>query len=205
MSQQSKAHLASALEAIYEMHNKVISKAVVNIWWHLVKQRGVESVLKALTEHTMSPAGKFLPKPADIIEILDGTQEDAALMAWTKFHNALRNGSHVSVCFDDVLINQVAKDLGGWIAFGQLTAKDITFKEKEFVRLYQMYMKNPPLNPPGHLIGVSEKQNSTQGYPSPEPIMIGNREKALENYKALPAANSAVGLVKQITDKARAA
>ena len=140
------------------MHNKKITDAVVNLWVALVEWRGIEPVMSALKQHTMSPAGKFLPKPADIIEILDGTQEDASLLAWTKFHNALRHGSHVSVCFDDVLINQVAKDLGGWIAFGQLTAKDISFKEREFIRLYQMYLKNPPLNPPGHLISRTTRK-----------------------------------------------
>ena len=35
--------------------------------------------------------------------------------------------------------------------------------------------------------------------------MIGNREKALENYQALPPANAAIGAIEQITNKTRVA
>lgn len=179
-----KQRLSEALYAIYEMHNKKIGEVTVRIWWQLCEQRGIDNVLQALTTHTMSPAGKFLPKPADIIELLDGCSDERATAAWYEFaSNLKRYGTNRSVTFADPLINQVVHSMGGWIMFGGMDEKDLSFKQKSFEALYRQYLNNPPEMPPGHLIGKEEDVNVRMGYEPDHPVLIGDKTKALENYK----------------------
>lgn len=181
---EAKTRLASALKAIYEMHDKAITEAVIKLWWALVQVKGIDEVLEALTEHTMSPAGKFLPKPADIIEIIDGPKTGVATDAWYKVLLGLKRGTNVSVVFDDPIVNTVISRMGGWINFGGLEEKQLGFKEKNFKELYIHYLSNPPEQPVSHLIGREEDINTRLGYQIDPPILIGDKTKALQNYQA---------------------
>ncbi len=186
---EDRKRLANALIAIYDMHNKALSDMVVNIWWHVAQQHGVNETCKALFDFLMSDRGKYLPKPADVIEFLGGSTEDKALIGWSKLTNTLRKyGTHRSICFDDPIITQVVKDMDGWIRLGQATDKDLTFKQADFIRRYKSYANSPAIAPKGgYLVGRSEDIDIRQGFKPEPPVMIGNTEQAKLNYKVRPS------------------
>lgn len=137
-------------------------------------QRAIEAHLND-TEH-----GRFMPKPADIVTYIDGDSETKAMLAWTKYHDALqRVGTYESVVFDDPLIMAICEDMGGWCHFGKSQDKDIPFIRNEFVKRYRGYTKNPPASHPPKLVGITEAQNG-QHYPQrvKPPLLIGDQSKA---------------------------
>lgn len=95
----------------------------------------VADVRRALSVHVRR--SKFMPRPADLIEILEGTAEDRARAAWQTVLNALRrHGAYASVAFGDPLIHYAIERLGSWIALSGMERQAEPFREKDFVSWY---------------------------------------------------------------------
>jgi hypothetical protein len=183
MQESDKREFASVLQATMDVYNKEISTDVIKIWWMALNTYPIEQVKYGLSKYiTSADYGKFPPKPADIILMMDGSSQNAALDAWNKVMEAIsRAGAYKSVCFDDPIIHLAIDDIGGWIGLGETLEKDLPFIQKRFEQSYRNYRLKGDL--PAHkryLIGRSEAQNNLQGYPSDKPILIGDKAKAEE-------------------------
>ena len=62
----------------------------------------LRAVADALNRHAVNPDnGQFLPKPADIVRLINGNTVDRALVAWSTVERAIRStGPYQSVVFD---------------------------------------------------------------------------------------------------------
>lgn len=134
------------MQAIGELYGKSISDALSEIYWESLKKYDFADVSKAFYQHINTPvSGKFFPKPADIKEILEGSNSDKANVAWSKVDNAIRFvGGSDNVVFDDEKIHAVIQDMGGWTYLTSLDSKDLKFKANEFKERYQSYVNSPP-------------------------------------------------------------
>lgn len=132
------------------------------------------------------PNGKFVPKIADIVEIIKGDGQDRSLIAWSKFDNALRTlGTYQSVVFDDAIIHLVVDDMGGWCSFETKSEKEWPFIKNDFVNRYKAYTKMPHLHIHQRvLIGRIEAENNLNGYKSPAPVCIGENEHIALVYQS---------------------
>jgi len=119
--------------------------------------------------------------PADIVQMLQGTTVDSALIAWSKVDRGVRVvGPWRSVAFDDPLIHAVITEMGGWTALGNKEEGDWPFLKNEFSTRYRGYRSRSivPDYPPV-LIGMSEANNSKEGHQWNEPpTLIGNAKTA---------------------------
>lgn len=181
MQESDKREFASVLQATMDVYNKDISTDVIKIWWMALNSYPIEQVKYGLSKYiTSADYGKFPPKPADIILMMDGTSQNAALDAWNKVMEAIsRAGSYKSVCFDDPIIHLAIDDIGGWIGLGGSEERELPFIQKRFEQAYRNYKTKGDL--PVHkryLIGRSEAQNNLQGYVSDKPILIGDKHLA---------------------------
>lgn len=173
--------------AVYSFYNKEASPMVVDFWIDGLAEFDIESIKKAFSTHMKTPPqGRFIPKLADIVDILKGDSQDRSLIAWSKFDKALRTaGVYQSVIFDDALIHLVISDMGGWCSFETKTEEDWPFIRNEFVNRYKAYSKMTEL--PVHnqvMIGKTQMENEKNGYRFPEPICLGNPEKIALVYKS---------------------
>lgn len=192
MQELDKREFASILQATMDVYNKDISTDVIKIWWLALHKYEIEQIKRGLTKYITSPdCGKFPPKPADIILMMDGSSQDAAFLAWNKVLEGMsRAGSYKSVCFDDPIIHLAIDDIGGWIGLGGSDEKDLPFIQKRFEQSYRNYKTRGDI--PAHkryLIGRSEAQNNLQGYVSDKPILIGDKalaQKTLEGGSDAP-------------------
>jgi len=170
------------LVGIGELYGKEISEYLANIYWKALEKYELEDVEKAFNTHVVNPdGGQFMPKPADIVKLIEGSGETKALEAWAKAEKTIRSvGSSQSVAFDDGLIHAVIEDMGGWERFCSGTEDELPFKAREFQKRYMGFVTKPPLRYPPYLPGWSERNNNAMGYVDfiKPPVLIGDREKA---------------------------
>jgi hypothetical protein len=147
------------------------------VWWAAMKPFDLDAVKDALNRHCVNPdSGQFLPKPADVVRMLQGSTQDAALVAWSKLDRTVREvGTYRSVVFEDALIHRIVLEMGGWVALGTKTEDEWPFLRNEFVNRYRGYRGRSeiPEYPPV-LIGLAEASNRKVGFDSEPPVLIGN-------------------------------
>ncbi|MBT7630934.1 MAG: DUF551 domain-containing protein [Desulfobacula sp.] len=158
---------------------------VYELFYEAVKKFGYDAVKAAFSVHIQSPDnGQWIPKPADIVRIIEGTSKDNALVAWSKLKKTISAvGSYETVVFNDPIIHAVVQDMGGWIFLCSTTEKELPFKKNEFQSRYYDYKSKSDVPVyPAKLYGTHESENLQKGYLEhiPEPNLIGNPVKAEE-------------------------
>jgi hypothetical protein len=169
------------LYGLGELYDKELTPNLVNIYYEIFKDFSIERFKKAIGEVIKSHKYANLPKPAEILEYLEGTREDNALIAWLKVRGAIENvGYYESVEFDDPVISHCLFQMGGWMKVCEVLNKDLPFMEKDFMELYRLYAKRG-ITQPIKLSGFFEVDNLAKGFYSniPEPIKIGWKNNGL--------------------------
>ena len=169
------------LQGVHDFYGKDCSRFALDVWWQALKPYDLAAIRGALGRHCVNPdAGQWMPKPADVVRMMDGSTLDSAITAWTKVDRAVSTvGTYCTVVFDDPLIHAVLADMGGWPQLGQKTVDEWPFVAKEFQTRYRGYKarKESPAYPP-KLIGISDMQNGERGFGEMPPILIGDPHAA---------------------------
>jgi len=171
------------LTSVGELYGKPVGEFAISLWWGALKDYDLLAVQEALSRHVRNPdSGQFMPKPADVVRMMQGSTQDSALSAWAKVDKAVRHvGPYKSVVFDDPLIHVVLHDMGGWTALGQKTDDEWPFVAKEFENRYRGFKARGeiPQYPP-QMIGISDAHNSLGGFKQDQPMLIGDQSKAIQ-------------------------
>lgn len=175
------------LTGVYAFYDKELNGFALDLWWSALKHYDLQAIIQAFNRHVVNTeAGKWLPKPADIIRMLQGSTQDAALSAWVKVDKAVRHkGVYVDVVFDDPLIHRVLHDMGGWIPLGQKNEDEWPFVAREFENRYRGFRGRSeiPEYPPV-LTGIANAYNASKGLEMQSCIFIGDKtecEKVMSN------------------------
>ena len=165
------------LTGVYAFYDKELNGFALDLWWSALKHYDLQAIIQAFNRHVVNTeAGKWLPKPADIIRMLQGSTQDAALSAWVKVDKAVRHkGVYVDVVFDDPLIHRVLHDMGGWIPLGQKNEDEWPFVAREFENRYRGFRERSeiPEYPPV-LTGIANAYNASKGMELQPYVMIGD-------------------------------
>ncbi len=195
MQQRDKAGFGILLERIYVLYEKKLSALILDSWWQAMQSFEIKALAEAFHLHLINPDnGQFLPKPADIVRLLQGSTQDSAFAAWTKVENAVRDvGAYESVTFDDALIQQVLQDMGGWIELGQKKESHWPYVKNEFINRYRGYCQRGPLTTwPAVLIGLTQANNQLHKFDSAPPVLIGDKQAAQSVFERGAHASSSV-------------
>ena len=175
------------LKGVHDFYGKDVSQFGLDVWWQAMQRYDLLAVRDALGRHCMNPdAGQWLPKPADVVKMLEGGTLDSAQLAWTKVQDAIHAvGTYSSVCFDDPIINAVIADMGGWIERGQVSLDELPFDQKQFEARYRGYrLRGKVENYPRSLLGILERDNNAKGHYLTEPVaLIGDEARAKLVYE----------------------
>lgn len=171
--------LAEVLAGVHDFYGKELSEFAMGVWLETCKAFDVEQVTKALSAHLMDPEhGQFMPRPADIVRQLQGTQTDRSLIAWGKVLDAAqRVGAYTSVAFDDGVIHAVIEDMGGWPKVCRTPHDELSYTQKRFCDSYRAYARRTEVGYPGKLRGEHELTNAIAfkgKAPQVRPTLIGN-------------------------------
>jgi len=161
---------------VAELYAKKLSTVMLDLYWQTLAAYPLNAIEHALKAHLVNPDnGQFMPKPADIIRILEGNSSSQALNAWTKVRQAIQLvGSYDSIVFDDPLIHAVISDMEGWIALCQHSEAELNYRARDFEKRYSAYLHKKPHLFPKYLIGITEKQNQIVGFNQNKRILFGN-------------------------------
>lgn len=184
MRPSDRPEFAKLIAGVYDFYGKTkdLSEFTLGVWWTALNGYELATIRDALGRHAVNPdSGQWLPKPADVVKMLAGSSQDAALVAFTKVENAVqRVGTYSTVAFDDPLIHRVIEDMGGWIPLGRITVDEWPFKRNEFVTRYRAYRarsETPPYL--AKLAGIIDAQNTAAGFPASNEVkLIGDADRA---------------------------
>lgn len=180
------------LQGVYEFYGKreALTDFSAQVWWNACQDFDFERVSKAFSAHLVNAeAGQYLPKPADIIKALQGTQSDRSALAWAKAYEAAGSvGSYTDVVFDDPAIHCAIEDMGGWPKFCRTETKDLSYAMHRFCEQYKAYVGRGKFEYTKQLRGdrSSDAEHEKKGLPLPKPKLIGNPAMAMEVLKIGP-------------------
>jgi len=149
----------------------------MQLYWMALKDFRVEQIQQAASDIIRERVYPSLPKPAEIIEAIQGTSETRAVEAWLEVYEALKRiGTYQSVKFSDPAIHSVIESLGGWVELGRTPEAEIKWKQREFERLYQIIEPCGGKHPE-YLPGQIELGNSTHPDHIPAPVLVGGEKE----------------------------
>lgn len=186
MNNNDMGQFAALLAGVHGFYRQDFSEFAQSVWWQAMKQFDFDAVADALNRHCVNPdTGQFMPKPADIVKMLQGTTQDSGLVAWSKLDKAVREvGPYQTVAFEDPIIHRVVVEMGGWVSFGSKSEDEWPFVRNEFVNRYRGYKmrREIPEHPP-KLVGIAEAENVKNGFAPPKVLLLGDPKKATETMR----------------------
>lgn len=174
-----KMSFSKMMLGLGELYDKQITEFVADMYYDILKNYDYPQVEVAIKKVIATHKYNTLPKPADILEYLEGSPSDKSLIAWLKAKEAVSKGGYVaSIEFDDPIISHCLESLGGWQWFCDVPIDELPFVEKRFRDLYNTLRKRD-IALPIKLVGFIENKNSERGFMDkiPEPVKIGFKEK----------------------------
>lgn len=185
MQQSEYPKFVEALAGVHDFYGKELSEFAAQVWLEAVKGFELAQVTKALSAHLMdADRGQFMPKPADLVRILQGTQTDRAMIAWGMVAAAMSSvGAYTDVVFDDPIVHLCVTDIGGWVKVCRTPYDEQSYLQHRFCEAYRAYARRgAPTEYPGRLIGCGGGPDdyAKRGMSPPPPRLIGDRSKALQ-------------------------
>gem|GEM_PF-639092 len=172
MVDEEKKVFVVLLFGIAQTFKESLSEHAIEIYWQTLKRYSLVEIREAITNHCSNiNAGRFFPKPADIIAAIIGDTRAQAQQAWSKVIKAVQSvGPYSCVAFDDPIIHVVIDDMGGWVKLCRIKVDQEIFIAKDFQERYQHCVVNRPIHYPQYLPGIFSNQH--------EVMLIGDETKA---------------------------
>jgi len=180
MKQIDRPKFAGLLKLLAETYNngKEPSMPLSELYFRVLEKYEIGQIETAVLKILESRVYNGFPKPAEIIEQIEGSVDDKTVIAWaTVSHAILHTGAYRSVDFEDRTINAVIDSMGGWIELCSTPENEMVWKQKEFERLYKAFYGRRYEDLPASLPGIYEIENSKKGYESLPPVRIGAKVK----------------------------
>ena len=128
-----------SLTALSEIFDKKLSAPMIKMYWSTLKEFTDEQVGEAMVQALNS--FKFMPKPSEIRELIQGSADDAAVDEWANILNQIQKiGSHGKPKLSQESA-RVVDQLGGWSQLCKLTYRELDFKAKKFEEIYSGKVK----------------------------------------------------------------
>ena len=144
-----------------EMFNKNPSKGFTLMYFETVKHLDAVDWQNSIKVTLQTRKFTNMPLPAEILEHVQGSPEDAALIAIQKLEGAMRSVSpYDSVLFDDPALHALIEGTeGGWPGLCWMPLDDWKFEKQRFVKLYKALSSQGMAKNDKTLPGVSERNN----------------------------------------------
>jgi hypothetical protein len=163
----------AGLAEVFDTKGNGISSVGMELYFRALEDLEIEDIERAAMEIVRNRVFNGMPKPAEIRETIQGTKEDAAVIAWGKVDAAVRkHGPYPSVQFDDPAIHSAIELMGGWVEFQNVPLDEWKWRRKEFERAYSILVDRGGHS--AYLPGWVEQRNLSEGHRQPAPIRIGS-------------------------------
>lgn len=166
MNENDKDMFSEELGILSEMLSpKPLSVPQQRGYWIALREFSLNQVVKAF--HACLATKRFMPKPSEIRELIEGSSKDKAAIAFECLIRAIKEvGRYHSINFRDRTINAVVKSMGGWETVCDIPIKDLSkYQFKRFCETYIAFANRGVGEDQGsHCVGFHERGNQTE-YP----------------------------------------
>lgn len=164
MNNNDKKEFAVLMAGACKLYDKDISKDVMALYFNALREFSIEELNSAFTAHSLDAKhGTFFPKPADIVRQTEKNKpsiQDRALLAWAEVENAIkRTGSWGTPVFTDPITPAAVGQLGSWSDLCMTTIDNLSWRQKEFLRAFELFEKTPQECLPSHVKGKIDAHN----------------------------------------------
>lgn len=130
MQQSDTDAFRDAISALFAALGGEATQATFDGYWLGLSMLSIEEVQRAVALAIASC--RSIPKPVELRELVRGSEEDQALIAWSDFQRAIPLGPYKHIDFSNKTINAVVRHLGGW---PQLLARLVDSESEKWVRM----------------------------------------------------------------------
>lgn len=179
MQERDRPEFGQLVTDVHAFYRQDCSRFVLDVWWGACESFSLEQVRRAFTVHAKDPeAGKFCPKPADLVKVLQGTSTDRAAVAWGVVMQAIgAAGQYQDVDFGDPATHAAIHDLGGWPKVCRTELKELGYLQHRFTESYRAYAGRGVVDCPLVLMGdrSPDAEWEKKGLPPPRAKLFGPR------------------------------
>lgn len=139
-----RKRLTASLVGAYAFYDRELTDFAMRIWADALDGIDADTIDAAFARHLRDhDAGRFCPKPADILRQIHGDADERALVAWGEVIAAARSGGRR---FDGP--TQAAIDsMGGMGRLRLATEAENGFLQRQFVAAFKAYKNREELPP----------------------------------------------------------
>jgi hypothetical protein len=189
MIKSDEVQFGKAMLDCYSLYREDFNQKTIDLYFRLLSGYELQTVLNAL--ESVLRSSKFFPKPAEIIEQIEGNEKVLIDSAYeTARAYAEKYGFYKSATFNDQLITETIKSMGGLQTFCEGVYEDrIQHESKtyfDFQRNYSRFLKlkksgqhTPTI---GRLVGYSDDLYGTYT-DDLLPLLLKPETKKLEGIK----------------------
>lgn len=118
-----------------ELYDKELTNSTIRLYWRTLKDFTDQQVQQALDQSMRTH--KFMPKPSELWELINGSASEIALDEWGRVLNHMRKNGRFGGDKLPPAVLSVVNQLGGWEYLCTLTHKDLEFKGRDFNKIYE--------------------------------------------------------------------
>jgi hypothetical protein len=134
---------SKTLTGTSEIYRSPLSPAGISLWWRALAAYDFSQVDRAFIAHSCdTERGQYMPKPADIVRAIEGSQDDKAMIAWSEVMSELKRvGSSGRPVFADILTLECVRFVGGWGDLCRSESSQMSFIQKRFTDAYKTFSR----------------------------------------------------------------
>lgn len=178
-NKQDRAAFLERFMGLCELFSKETNEFNTKVYFRALSRFDVQDVVRGIDKAIVRC--KFFPKPVELIELIEGSPEDAAEVEASKVWTAItRVGAYRSVVFDNAVTAAVVEQgFGGWVKLcSEMRAEDEKWFRKDFCKTYASFSRQN-VRHFGELAGRTAIANEAHFKPHKEQIaLIGDAGKA---------------------------
>lgn len=165
MNKQDEARLQKVMNRVAAITDKALTDDHFDTYFDLLSGYSIEQVEAAFNQALRG--NTFFPRPAELIELIEGSHDDRAGQSWHVLLEAISDGGNASVKFlDPAAAVAVDVTFGGYLAAARMIHESdepmVAHYRKTYVQAYQTARKFPR-GVETYRSGVFEFQNSGGG------------------------------------------
>ena len=150
MTEDFTVRFANLLTGLADYYRQPVSESATRIYAMCLQQFLIADIEAAAIDHVNDPdRGKFMPKVADFVAVLEGNVDQAAALAWDQILHGRGPMAGVDCgsgnpprWSQDPAAEAAIKSMGGWdTAIGQRRADDMPFAFKDFLVRYKAFKR----------------------------------------------------------------
>lgn len=164
MTKNDRKEFLKLCTLMSQAFDKPMSEALIDIYFDSLKDFDIEQIDSAVKQSIASK--KFMPKVAELRELIEGSREDKAELAWRTFLDLVKfEGAYPSLQVYDGPMGYAIDCMGGWqtacTKLGAASPEMVANLEKNFKASYKLGQMRA--EEPRYLIGEVEANNRNLG------------------------------------------